>query len=55
MKKGKLAYYSIFNDIKNENKNLFYVLKKLYNISENELLPVYQLYVDTAKNEKREN
>jgi hypothetical protein len=54
-KKGKLAYYSIFNDIKDENKNLFYMLKKLYNISENELLPVYQLYVDTAKNEKREN
>lgn len=49
-KKGKLAYYSVFNNIKEESKGVFYVLRKLYRISEKELEPIYQLYMqETAK------
>ena len=54
-KKGKLAYYSIFNEISDENRKLFYVLKHLYNIPEKQILPIYQLYVQNARKENKEN
>ncbi len=52
-KKGKLAYYSIFNNIKEESKGVFYVLKKLYRVSEMELEPIYQLYMQTTSRETK--
>ncbi len=52
-KKGKLAYYSVFNNMKEENKGVFYVLRKLYKVSEKELEPIYRLYMqETAKKAK---
>jgi len=52
-KKGKLAYYSVFNNMKEENKGVFYVLRKLYKVSEQELEPIYRLYMqETAKKAK---
>ncbi|MCL4397065.1 hypothetical protein M1494_01830 [Candidatus Parvarchaeota archaeon] len=50
-KKGKLAYYSIFNNIKEESRGVFYVLRKLYRVSEKELEPIYQLYMQTTVKE----
>jgi hypothetical protein len=47
-KKGKLAYYSVFNNIKEESRGVFYVLRKLYKVSEKELEPIYQLYMQTT-------
>jgi hypothetical protein len=47
-KKGKLAYYSVFNNIKEENRGVFYVLRKLYKIPERELEPIYQLYMQAT-------
>ncbi|MGC8533879.1 MAG: hypothetical protein ACP5MV_04630 [Candidatus Parvarchaeum sp.] len=50
-KKGKLAYYSIFNNIKEESRGVFYVLRKLYRVSEKELEPIYRLYMQTTAQE----
>ena len=50
-KKGKLAYYSVFNNIKEESRGVFYVLRKLYRVSEKELEPIYQLYMQTTVKE----
>lgn len=52
-KKGKLAYYSIFNNIREESRGVFYVLRKLYRVSERELEPIYQLYMQTTTKEGR--
>ena len=52
-KKGKLAYYSVFNNIKEESRGVFYVLRKLYRVSEKELEPIYQLYMQTTAEEAK--
>ncbi len=52
-KKGKLAYYSIFNNIKEESRGVFYVLRKLYRLPEKEIEPIYHLYMqETAEGAK---
>ena len=52
-KKGKLAYYSVFNNIKEESRGVFYVLRKLYRVSEKELEPIYQLYMQETSKEAK--
>ena len=52
-KKGKLAYYSVFNNVKGESKGVFYVLRKLYMVSEKELEPIYQLYMQETSKEAK--
>ena len=36
--------------MKEENKGVFYVLRKLYKVSEKELEPIYRLYMQETAN-----
>jgi hypothetical protein len=51
-KKGKLAYYSIFNGLEKESREVFYLLKRLYKAPEQDIVSVYKLYIQ--QNEKKD-
>ncbi len=51
-KKGRIVYSIILSALKDEKKDVLLMLNKLYKVPEDELLPVYQLYIDTLSAEK---
>ncbi len=52
-KKGKLAYYSIFNGLKKEGKNAFRFLKEIYTAPEAQIDDLYNMYLKEIEEKAR--
>ncbi len=52
---GKIMYTIILDKMKEEKKEVLLMLNKLYKVPEEELLPMYQLYIETLSEDKSKN